>query len=74
MEIQPQILIFKTNIQTCEQKEMIGALLDKHTQIVSWTIDQEDEDCVLRVVGLEISIHEVVALVNAQHMACSELR
>lgn len=73
MERQPRILIFKTNIQTREQKRAIASLLNSQVSIESWTIDQEDEDCVLRIVGFAVDKGEIIDLLKKQHFDCIEL-
>lgn len=43
------LLIFKTNINTQEKVNKIGALLDKNPLVIDWSVDLLDVDYVLRI-------------------------
>lgn len=46
-----KILIFKTNISTVSKYLVVKWMLDRHPDIKKWTVDLEDCDNVLRIVG-----------------------
>ncbi|WP_316842014.1 hypothetical protein [Pedobacter gandavensis] len=66
------VLLFKTNIHTATDKEFMTQLMAQH-QINQWTVDQEDVDCVLRIVSNEIQLNEVISLVSQHGYQCEEL-
>lgn len=66
------VLLFKTNIRTESDKQLMTQLMQQH-EINHWTVDQDDEDCVLRIVSNEIQLNDVIALVNQHGYQCEEL-
>ncbi len=66
------ILLFKTNIQTADDKIFIAKVMEKH-KIEQWTVDQQDVDCVLRIVSPELKLDEVISLVSKNGYQCEEL-
>ncbi|WP_214225082.1 hypothetical protein [Pedobacter sp. B4-66] len=66
------ILLFKTNIQTAEDKSLIAKVMEKHN-VKQWTIDQQDVDCVLRIVSPALKLEEVIHLVSKNGYQCEEL-
>jgi chaperone required for assembly of F1-ATPase len=73
MENFAHILLFKTNIRTSGDRASIASTLDGHTAIEQWHIDQEDEDCVLRVISRELKHRYVKDLVQGRGYECTEL-
>ena len=67
------ILVFATNIETPSDKQKIAALLDENKNIQQWSIDQEDIDCVLRIVSDTLLAHQLIEIVNQCHFECKEL-
>ncbi|ETZ23757.1 hypothetical protein [Pedobacter sp. V48] len=66
------ILLFKTNIQTADDKILIAKVMEKH-KIEQWTVDQQDVDCVLRIVSPILKLDEVIQLVSKNGYQCEEL-
>ena len=66
------ILLFKTNIQTADDKSRIAKVLEKQ-KIDQWTVDQQDVDCVLRIVSPVLKPEEVIQLVSKNGYQCEEL-
>lgn len=66
------ILLFKTNIQTSDDKMLIAKVMEKH-KIEQWTVDQQDVDCVLRIVSPILKLDEVIELVSKNGYQCEEL-
>jgi hypothetical protein len=67
------ILVFATNIETQSDKQRISNLLDEHSEIQQWNIDQEDIDCVLRIVSDTLSEEQIIRLLDNQNFKCSAL-
>lgn len=73
MEIFEHILLFKTNINCDSDKQLLHTLLDTDHAVESWSIDMEDEDCVLRIVSPTISHRQIIQLLNNHGHQCCEL-
>ena len=73
MENFDHILLFKTNIKSETDKETICALLDGDEAIQEWSVDTEDEDCVLRVVTFTLNHYQIINLINTKGYLCCEL-
>ncbi len=67
------ILVFATNIKTETDKQEISNLLDQHSEIQQWNIDQEDVDCVLRIVSETMTTAEIISAVEQMGFNCTEL-
>ncbi|MBC8984366.1 hypothetical protein H9X96_01100 [Pedobacter sp. N36a] len=66
------VLLFKTNIRTESDKQFMTQLMQQN-KISQWTVDQEDVDCVLRIVSNELQLNEVITLVIQHGYHCEEL-
>lgn len=73
MEELTHILIFKTNIQSPEDKLRIKKVLDQTAFVNEWSVDCEDIDCVLRIVSYELSAEQIINLINEAGFLCQEL-
>jgi hypothetical protein len=69
----PQILIFKTNIQTEFDKLRIKNVMDASYKVLKWNIDMDDVDNVLRVVSDSLTPEQIIAVVNYVGFECAEL-
>lgn len=67
------ILVFATNIQTENDKQKISAILDNHLEINQWNIDQEDIDCVLRIVSNTLTDEQIINIITKQEFSCTTL-
>lgn len=67
------ILVFATNIKTENDKQTIINTLGKHSEINEWNIDQEDIDCVLRIVSNTLSEENIIHLINQHDFTCVAL-
>ena len=67
------ILICKTNIRTETEKRLIQKCLDAHAEIEKWNLDQQDIDCVLRVVSSSLSYSEIISIITQHGFDCVEL-
>jgi hypothetical protein len=67
------VLVFKTDIDDDHQWNTIKKNLELHLPISSCSLDFEDVDRVLRVIGSEIEPFEVKTIIEQQGKTCSEL-
>jgi hypothetical protein len=67
------ILVFKTNIETPEQKQKLLESLTSHEHVAEASVDMEDVDKVLRIVSHELRPKEIITKVNQQGFFCEEL-
>ncbi|SDL70585.1 hypothetical protein SAMN04487898_12328 [Pedobacter sp. ok626] len=67
-----EILLFKTNIRTEDDKRYIGKIMEEH-EIKQWTVDLYDIDCVLRIVSPILTHEEVITLVMKNGYTCEVL-
>ena len=73
MENIQNILVFATNIRTNNDKQLISQTLNEISEIYQWNIDQEDIDCVLRVVSKTLSEEQIINIVNRHNFNCKPL-
>ncbi|PKB15577.1 hypothetical protein [Flavobacterium sp. 5] len=67
------VLVFATNIKTENDKQKVINTLDEHSEIHEWNIDQEDIDCVLRIVSNTLSEEEIINLIDKHNFECVAL-
>ena len=67
------ILLFKTNINCDGDKQLLHTLLDNNPDIKCWSIDMEDEDCVLRIISYTLSHAQIIELIKPHGYQCCEL-
>lgn len=72
-DILNNILVFATNIKTENDKQKISFALDGNSGIHQWNVDQEDIDCVLRIVSETITEEEIINLLNNHNFICKPL-
>lgn len=73
MENTQNILVFATNIRTNNDKQLISQTLNQISEIHQWNIDQEDVDCVLRVVSNTFSEEQIINIVSKLNFNCKPL-
>ena len=74
MEIQIEnILVFATNIKTENDIQKISNILDNHSEIQQWNVDQEDIDCVLRIESETLSEGQIIDILDNLNFECSAL-
>lgn len=66
------ILLFKTTIRTEADKQFIARVMEAR-QIEQWTVDQQDVDCVLRIVSPTLQTTEVIELISKNGYLCEVL-
>ncbi|WP_281226333.1 hypothetical protein [Flavobacterium aquiphilum] len=67
------ILVFATNIKTENDKLTISNVLNNNPEILQWSLDLEDIDCVLRIVSYTLSEEQIITLLDNQNFECSAL-
>lgn len=68
-----EILVFKTNLLSEADIEKVALLLNVHTGIRQWNIDQNDIDHVLRIAGNHLLPAEVITILQGAGFTCEEL-
>lgn len=69
----PHVLIFKTNVESEEQLQQAGLLLNAADSVIKWNIDREDIDNVLRVESTLPHIDDIMKIMVDAGFACEEL-
>lgn len=67
------ILVFATNIKTESNKQTISKILNDHSEILQWSLDLEDIDCVLRIVSDTLSEKQIITLLDNENFECTAL-
>lgn len=67
------VLVFATDIKTKADKEFISNILNEDSVIQGWSVDQEDIDCVLRIVSKILSANDIIKIINILGFYCREL-
>ena len=65
------ILLFRTDIQ--QLSDELQSLLNAHHSVQRWSVDTEDVDRVLKIVGEDISSEQIVGSVQSLGHFCEEL-
>ena len=68
-----QILIFKTNIRSEEDKKCVQQIFDSNEKIQEWNVDSEDIDCVLRIVSDSLTHDHIINEIEKLGYECNEL-
>jgi hypothetical protein len=72
-QLEKEILVFKTDLESEDRLEIIKPFLDRHPGILKWNVDKHDVDKVLRIESENISPAIVISLVNEAGFLCEEL-
>ncbi|OXA98726.1 hypothetical protein B0A75_13760 [Flavobacterium oncorhynchi] len=67
------VMIFATNIKTETSKNKIAAFFNTNKSILQWSIDQEDIDCVLRIISKNLNADQIIEMLNFLNFDCKEL-
>ena len=67
------ILVFKTNVMTQDDRQKVAALFHSLSGIKSWNIDFNDIDHVLRIEKLDLEAADIIAVVREAGFECEEL-
>ncbi|WP_133508847.1 hypothetical protein [Flavobacterium chryseum] len=68
-----KIHIFKTDITKIDSNCPMQETLNKHSDILQWSVDCEDVDRVLRVVSEKLNPNAIISLVTDFGYQCQEL-
>ncbi|SKB64385.1 hypothetical protein [Daejeonella lutea] len=68
-----EVLVFKTNVSEQSDVSRVHSLLTSFTNIKQVSVDLDDCDKVLRIVGIKPSPAQIAALLASLGLACSEL-
>lgn len=67
------ILLFKTNINCDTAIQLLHNLFDGNTNVKTWSVDIDDEDCVLRIISYTLTHSQIINLIKQQGYQCAEL-
>ncbi|MGN7721100.1 hypothetical protein [Chitinophaga sp. 22620] len=65
--------IFKTNIRTYHERNLIISAICSNFEVSSCNVDIEDCDKVLRVVDMKVDEHSIIRFVQEQGFHCEVL-
>tara|TARA_R110002049_G_scaffold127846_1_gene284954 strand:- start:1207 stop:1458 length:252 start_codon:yes stop_codon:yes gene_type:complete len=69
-----KIHIFKTNIRTEQDIFIIRQILNSNPNIITWSVDMEDIDKVLRIEShKDFNEEEIITMVKLRGLYCEEL-
>ena len=69
-----KLIILRTNIKNKKKVKRIKPILNKHPQIISWSVDTEDIDKVLRIESTnQLFENEVIELIEKNGFQCEDL-
>ena len=71
--MQPDLHIFKTNINTVEQIKKADLFLSTHSKVKKWNIDIEDSDKVLKIETCPLEINDVIISLKPFNIYCEAL-
>ena len=74
MSISMEYLVFKTDIRSKHRLRKIGIMLNSHPSIISWSIDLEDVDRILKIrPDGSLTELDVIEFVNSKGFRCEIL-
>ena len=65
-----KIFIFKTNIETEEQKEMLGPILNQFKGINRWQVDLNDKNKEMRIEGHGLQPEKIKSMLSTVGIKC----
>jgi len=73
MQNDVNIFVFRTNINTHLDKQVVKELLGNNEGIMEWSVDLQDCDRVLRVVTPTKTAEDIIELITGTGYECHEL-
>ena len=67
------ILVFKTNLRRKKDLKRISGSINKEPRIRMWNVDTADRDKVLRIESVNISVHDIINIIEQAGYQCEEL-
>lgn len=68
------VLVFRTTVEGFSDQSLVFSQLNEIVGKNNWTIDLDDVDKVLRVIGLPGNIDEIVEVFNAFNFSCEIMK
>lgn len=68
-----ECLVFRTNLQTKTDVKRIADVMNTHSGILEWSVDLEDWEKVLRVVGTSISSRQIISILRSLNVNIQEI-
>lgn len=72
-EKDPQVLVFKTNLQYKKDINQLAPVLNIFRGILRWNVDMNDIDKVLRIETKQLVAQDIIRLVRGAGYFCEEL-
>jgi hypothetical protein len=72
-QLEKEILVFRTDLESDERLEIVKPFLDTHPGIIRWNVDRHDIDKVLRIESENVSPDDVIKLLQEAGCLCEEL-
>lgn len=72
-QLEKEILVFKTDLESQEGLNKVGPFLDSHPGIIKWNVDKHDVDKVLRIESKDVAAGDVINLLQEAGFFCEEL-
>ena len=69
-----KILLFKTNIHTAADMNILQPAFDGHPHIEKWTLDLDDDERILRVISAQLDHGNIIDMVRLNGYHCEELK
>ncbi len=73
MILTTEILVFKTNIQSDEDKHQLRNIMGTLPSVNRWNVDTDDIDCVLRIETSELTPTQIIHHITNAGYQCQEL-
>lgn len=70
---QERILVLKSNISTHSDLMQIQQPFNHHPEILTWNVDLDDCDHVIRIVSPTLTVADIEEIVKSNGYQCSEL-
>ncbi len=67
------ILVFKTSIQTTVEVQFLKSILDNQEGILSWSVDLDDWEKILRIESEGINPDQIVSTLEDENIRCKQL-
>ena len=72
-QLEKEILVFKTDLETPERLGAFKPFLDQHPGIIKWNVDNDDIDNVLRIESRNMTPADIIELAKEAGILCEEL-
>ena len=68
------VLVFKTDKKVLTYQEMVQEALTDYKDTISWSVDMDDHDKVLRIESDSVTAEEIIFKMKKAEFFCEELK